>query len=149
MPVNIEEGASPAEPPIGEDFLQPFGMSEGQHSQPIHYTTDSAASAEAPSAPPPRPQSAPAGPPSGSQSAGSTPGQRLVLSNGSAVQWKAPRWWEVIGSVKSVLARVVTTVVAVAWVAILVGVFLWLCRFVIGFIALQLLPSVVGSVGFA
>lgn len=148
VPCNAEEGVPPAEPTLGEDFLEPFGMSEGLHTQPIHYTADSAAAVEAQPAPRSRPQSTEE-PRSGFQSAADALGQRLVLSDGSHVQWEAPVWWRAIGAVKSALARVVTTVVAVAWGAFMVSALLWVCYYAVGFVAMQLLSSVTGSVGFA
>lgn len=146
VPINVEEGAPPAEPALGEDFLEPFGMSEGLHTQPIHCVADSAEPVQA--QPAPRSRST-AGPLSGFQSAAGASGQRLVLSDGSHVQWEAPSWWRAIAAVKSVLARVVTTAVAVAWGAFMVSALLWVCYYVVGFVAMQLLPLVTGSVGFA
>ena len=115
----------------------------------VYNAAGSTAAMNATSAPQSQPQSASAGPQTDSQSGVGTSSQRQVLSNGSAVQWKAPAWWQLILTIKSVLLRIVTTVVAVAWAAVMVGVLLWLCRLIIGSVALQLLPAVAGSVGVA
>ena len=39
-PVNVEEGVPPATAPVGQDAVNPWGMSAGQHTQPWRFQAD-------------------------------------------------------------------------------------------------------------
>jgi hypothetical protein len=159
-PVNSEEGVPPARPRLGEDDVNPWGMSAGQHTQPWRFRPDEPseqtssasqngnASSSRGTGSASEPAEACAGPSGRDEAAPPVPGSGPVrLSDGADARFKDTAVWRALCAFWRFLQKVNTTVIAVLWVAVLVFALIYVVSFVVRYVQLVLLRSAAGSAG--
>ena len=155
-PVNVEEGVPPATAPVGQDAVNPWGMSAGQHTQPWRFQADqpqpsTAADAATASSSGRRPALGPSG--EASSSSGHTepapvPGRGPVrLGDGADARFKDTAFWRALCAVWWFVQKVNTTVIALLWVAFLLFATVYVGAYVVKYVQLVVLRSAAGSAG--
>ncbi len=147
-PVNVEEGVPPATAPVGQDAVNPWGMSAGQHTQPWRFQPDQpqpSSTAER------RPVSQPATQASSSSGRAEpppVPGRGPVrLSDGADARFKDTALWRALCAFWWFVQKVNTTVIALLWVAFLLFAAVYVGAYVIKYVQLVILRSAAGSAG--
>ena len=155
-PVNSEEGVPPTRPRVGEDDVNPWGMSAGQHTQPWRFRQDESSgqtstasqNGDASSSADTRFASEPAGSARRDEAAAPPPGSGPVrLSDGAGARFKDTTAWRALCALGRFLQKVNTTVIAMLWVAFLVFALVYVVSFVVRYVQLVLLRSAAGSAG--
>ena len=154
-PVNVEEGVPPATAPVGQDAVNPWGMSAGQHTQPWRFQADqpqpSTAAATAVSSSSHQPaagSAAEAGSTSGRAAPAPVPGRGPVrLSDGADARFKDTAVWRALCAVWWFVQKVNTTVIALLWVAFLLFATVYVGAYVVKYVQLVVLRSAAGSAG--
>ena len=160
-PVNSEEGVPPARPRLGEDGVNPWGMSAGQHTQPWRFRPDEpseqtstaaaqngAVSSSTDTLSASEPTAGPAGSSGRDEAAPPVPGNGPVrLSDGADARFKHTAVWRALCAFWRFLQKANTTVIAVLWVAVLVFALIYVVSFVVRYVQLVLLRSAAGSAG--
>ena len=71
-----------------------------------------------------------------------------MLSDGSDVGGRAPRWWQATVSLKPFAGQVIMTAWTAAWLAVLISCASYVLYFIAMYVQTALLPLVAGSAGF-